>query len=156
MLIQFKKVVVTFFLVSSFAHAATAQTAMDSIKAVINKTFAAMKEADTVKIKECFTEGALLQTFMRTKDGSMNLTNQTVSDFCKAIASLPKGAADEQIVFEQIKIDGRMASVWTPFKLYLNGKFYSCGVNSFQLVKLDTEWKIQYIIDTRKPAVQCN
>lgn len=140
----------------SFTQAATAQTAADSIKAVINKTFAGMKEGDTLKIKESFTDDAILQTFMRTKDGAVKLTKETVSDFCKAIASLPKGAADEQIVFDQIKIDGRMASVWTPFKLYLNGKFYSCGVNSFQLVKLDKEWKIQYIIDTRKPAVQCN
>ncbi len=156
MLIHFKKVFFTLLISASFAHAATAQTAIDSIKAVINKTFEGMKEGDTIKIKECFTEGAILQTFMRTKDGSINLTKETVSDFCKVIASLPKGAADEQIVFEQIKIDGRMASVWTPFKLYLNGKFYSCGVNSFQLVKLDKEWKIQYIIDTRKSAAQCN
>jgi hypothetical protein len=138
------------------AHSANAQTTTDSIRAVINKTFAGMKEGDTLKIKECFTDGAIMQTFKRTKDGSLNLTMETVSDFCKAIAALPKGAADEQIVFDEIKIDGRMASVWTPFKLYLNGKFYSCGVNSFQLVKLDKEWKIQYIIDTRKAAAQCN
>lgn len=43
-----------------------------------------------------------------------------------------------------------MAAVWTPFKLYLDSKFYSCGVNSFQLVKLDGEWKIQYILDTKR------
>lgn len=156
MLTALKKVFFTLIVSCCFVHAASAQTAADSIKAVINKTFIGMKEGDTVKIKECFTEGALLQTFMRTKDGAISLTKETVSDFCKAIASLPKGAADEQIVFDQIKIDGRMAAVWTPFKLYLNGKFYSCGVNSFQLVKLDKEWKIQYIIDTRKSAAQCN
>lgn len=151
-----KKMFFILIVTCCFGGVATAQTAADSIKAVINKTFIAMKEGDTLKIKECFTEGALLQTFMRTKDGGLSLTRETVGDFCKAIASLPKGAADEQIVFDQIKIDGRMAAVWTPFKLYINGKFYSCGVNSFQLVKLDKEWKIQYIIDTRKSAAQCN
>jgi hypothetical protein len=156
MLTQLKKVFFTLLIVAAFTSTSTAQTAADSIKAVINKTFEGMKEGDTVKIKECFTDGAFLQTFKRTKDGGLNLTNETVSDFCKAIASLPKGAADEQIFFEQIKMDGRMAAVWTPFKLYINGKFYSCGVNSFQLVKLDKEWKIQYIIDTRKAAAQCN
>lgn len=154
--IPLKKVFFTLLVTVSVANAVTAQTAVDSIKAVINKTFEGMKEGDTVKLKECFTDGAILQTFKRTKEGSLNLTFETVSDFCKAVASLPKGAADEQIVFEQIKIDGRMAAVWTPFKLYINGKFYSCGVNSFQLVKLDKEWKIQYIIDTRKAAAQCN
>jgi hypothetical protein len=155
MLNKFNKLIIIFLLTAS-ATTANAQTAEDSIKAVINKTFVGMKNGDTNLIKSCFTEGAILQTFMRQKDGKMGLTKESVSDFCKAIASIPKGTvADEQVVFEQIKIDGRMAAVWTPFKLYFNGKFYSCGVNSFQLVKLDDEWKIQYIIDTRTPASKC-
>jgi Putative lumazine-binding len=147
--------VVVVFLFINFSVSVNAQNTEDSIKAVINKTFVAMKQSDTNMVKECFAEGAILQTFMRQKDGKIGLTKESVSDFCKAIASIPKGAADEQVIFESIKIDGNMAAVWTPFKLYFNGKFYSCGVNSFQLVKLNGEWKIQYIIDTRMPASKC-
>jgi hypothetical protein len=154
MLNKFNKVVFI-FLLTAITFSANAQTAEDSIKAVINKTFIAMKNSDTNMVKECFTEGAMLQTFIPQKGGKLGLTRETVSDFCKAIAGIPKGAADEQVVFESIKIDGRMANVWAPFKLYFNGKLYSCGVNSFQLVKLDNEWKIQYIIDTRTPASRC-
>ncbi len=150
MLNKFNKLVIIFILTAS-TTTITAQTAQDSIKAVINKTFVGMKNGDTNLIKTCFTEGAILQTFMRQKDGKMGLTKESVSDFCKAIASIPKGmVADEQIVFKDLKIDGPMAAVWTPFKLYLDGKFYSCGVNSFQLVRLNSEWKIQYILDTRR------
>ena len=47
------------------------QTAEDSIKAVINTTFVGMKNGDTNLIKTCFTEGAILQTFVRQKDGKM-------------------------------------------------------------------------------------
>lgn len=60
--------------------------------------------------------------------------------------------ADEQIVFKDLKIDGPMAAVWTSFKLYFDGNFYSCGVNTFQLVKLAGEWKIQYILDTKRTS----
>jgi hypothetical protein len=127
-----------------------AQNAEDSIKTVINSMFTGMKNSDTILVKSCFTEGAVLQTFAKNKEGKTIVTTETVSDFNKIIASIPKGAADEQIVFKDIKIDGPMAAVWTPFKLYFNGKFYSCGVNSFQLVKLNGEWKIQYILDTRR------
>jgi Putative lumazine-binding len=151
---KFQKVIFTFFLIA-VSFLAKAQNAEDSIIAVINKTFVAMNQTDTMMVKECFAEGAMLQTFTRQKDGKMGLTRETVSDFCKSISTLPKGAADEQVVFESIKIDGNMASVWAPFKLYFNGKFYTCGVNSFQLVKLNGEWKIQYIIDTRTPAAKC-
>ena len=38
----------------------------------------------------------------------------------------------------------------TPYKFYVGEKFSHCGVNSFQLVKIRGEWKIQYIIDTRR------
>lgn len=130
--------------------AAYAQTAEDSIKAVINKMFSGMKNSDTAMVKACFTETAFMQTFSKDKDGKAIITTDSPSDFAKIIATIPAGAADEQIVFKDLKIDGPMAAVWTPFKLYFNGKFYSCGVNSFQLVRIDNVWKIQYILDTRR------
>ena len=132
------------------ASATYAQNAEDSIKAVINKMFTGMKNSDTAMVKECFTETAVLQTFDKTKEGKTIITTDTPSDFAKIIATIPAGAANEQIVFKDLKIDGPMAAVWAPFKLYFNGKFYSCGVNSFQLVRLNNEWKIQYILDTRR------
>ena len=132
------------------SSAVYAQTAEDSIKAVINNMFIAMKTSDTVLLKTCFTESAVLQTFGRSKEGKTIITTETPGDFAKMVASVPAGAADEQIVFKDLKIDGAMAAVWTPFKLYFNGKFYSCGVNSFQVARLNGEWKIQYILDTRR------
>ena len=130
--------------------AAYAQNAEDSIKAVINKMFTGMKNSDTLMVKECFTSTAFMQTFGKDKEGKTIITTDTPSDFAKIIATIPAGAANEQIVFKDLKIDGPMAAVWTPFKLYFNGKFYSCGVNSFQLVRIDNVWKIQYILDTRR------
>ena len=103
--------------------AAYAQNAEDSIKAVINKMFTGMKNSDTAMVKECFTETAVLQTFGKNKEGKTIITTDTPSDFAKIIATIPAGAADEQIVFKDLKIDGQMAAVWTPFKLYFNGNF---------------------------------
>jgi len=56
----------------------------------------------------------------------------------------------KKITFSNILIDGNLASVWTPYEFYFKGQFSHCGVNSFQLVKSNNEWKIQYIIDTRR------
>jgi hypothetical protein len=131
-------------------HSIYAQNAGDSIKAVINKLFTGMKNSDSVMVRSCFTETALMQTFSKNKEGITVITTDSPGDFAKMVASMPAGAADEQIVFKDLKIDGPMAAVWTPFKLYFNGQFYSCGVNSFQLVRLNNEWKIQYILDTRR------
>lgn len=145
-----KSFLLVFFLTAIAFSAAFAQTAEDSIKNVINIMFTGMKNSDTALVKSCFSETAFMQTFGKDKEGKNVITTDSPSDFAKIIATIPAGAADEQIVFKDLKIDGPMAAVWTPFKLYFNGKFYSCGVNSFQLVRLNNEWKIQYILDTRR------
>ena len=134
------------------AFFAKAQTAEDSVKAVVNKMFDAMRTSDSEMLRSVFGDSALLQTISRSKEGKMLIRNESISEFAKSIASAPKGSLDERISFETIKIDGPLASVWTPYSFYYNGKFSHCGVNSFQLVRMDGVWKLQYIIDTRRKA----
>jgi hypothetical protein len=129
----------------------TAQGTEDSVKAAVNKLFTAMKESDVAMMKNSFTDNAVLQTIGRSKEtGAVIVSSEDVNAFAESIQKIAKGEADEQIVFETIRIDGDLASVWTPYKFYYKGKFSHCGVNSFQLVRLNGEWKIQYIIDTRR------
>jgi hypothetical protein len=70
--------------------------------------------------------------------------------FCFLVSKFTKGDLDERIIIEAIHTDGHLASVFTPYSFYVKGKLSHCGANSFQLVKQNTEWKIQYIIDTRR------
>ena len=128
-----------------------AQSAEDSVKAVVNNLFRAMKNSEGVMLKSVFADSAILQT-IETKTGKTIVKNEAVAGFIESISKLPAGAADEQIIFDVVKIDASLASVWTPYKFYFNGKLSHCGVNSFQLVKLNGEWKIQYLIDTRRRA----
>lgn len=127
-----------------------AQTTQDSVKAAINKLFEGMKNSDAELIQTAFADSAVLQTISRNKDGKTIVRNEAVANFAASVSKLPKGAADERIVFDVVKIDGPLAIVWTPYKFYYNGNFSHCGVNSFQLVKLNGDWKIQYLIDTRR------
>jgi hypothetical protein len=46
--------------------------------------------------------------------------------------------------------DDGIASVWTPYAFYFEGKFSHCGVNSFQLMNVQGKWKITMITDTRR------
>ena len=130
----------------------SAQSAEDSVKATINNLFAAMKNADQALFKTVFSDNALLQTISRDKDGKTVVNSENIQEFGDFIGKLKKDSADERISFETIKIDGPLAIAWTPYNFYFNGKFSHCGVNSFQLVRLNGEWKIQYIIDTRRRA----
>jgi hypothetical protein len=42
-----------------------------------------------------------------------------------------------------------MANAWVGYEFWLNGNFSHCGINSFQMVNFDGDWKIIYLIDTR-------
>ena len=126
------------------------QTAADSVMAVINQLFTAMKNADAMMLKETFSDSAVLQTIRRRPDGTFFVQQDKVSDFAGQISKAKKDSLDEQIRFETIKIDGPLASVWTPYKFYYAGQFSHCGVNSFQVVRINNRWKIQFLIDTRR------
>lgn len=127
-----------------------AQSAEDSVKAVINQLFISMRNADSTGVVNCFSEKNILQTIVRDKEGNITARSELLSNFGRSVAGLQKNAADERIEFQTIKIDGPLASVWTPYKFYFNGNFSHCGVNSFQLLREKNGWKIHYLIDTRR------
>ena len=142
------------FLFAVISLNAKSQTASDSVKAVVNELFTAMKTSDSVLLVGCFADSAVLQTIGRNKE-KLLVKNESVKEFASSVAKAPKGSLDERIVFDMVKIDGVLASVWTPYSFYYKGNFSHCGVNSFQLIKTDKGWKIQYLIDTRRKS-GCN
>jgi hypothetical protein len=124
------------------------ETAEDSVKAVINKLFTGMKTADAALLKTCFADSMVLQTISRA--GKLVVKNEDPAGFIDFISKEAPGNADERITFDVVKVDGPLAIAWTPYNFYYKGQFSHCGVNSFQLVRFNGEWKIQYLIDTRR------
>ena len=144
-----KYFVILLTLTVSFSNSYS-QTAEDSVKTVINTMFAAMKNADGAMLKGTFSDSIVFQTIARTKDGFTVVRTESPSGFIEQISKSSPGSLDERISFETVKVDGPLAIAWTPYSFYYNGQFSHCGVNSFQLVRFNGIWKIQYIIDTRR------
>ena len=133
-----------------FGLKSNGQTAEDSVKTVINTMFTGMKSADADLLKSCFADSMVLQTISRNKEGQLIVINENQGAFLEFIKNESPGNADEQITFETVKVDGPLAMAWTPYNFYYKGQFSHCGVNSFQLVRFNGIWKIQYLIDTRR------
>jgi hypothetical protein len=109
-----------------------------------------MKNSDAALLQSVFADSAILQSVAVNKEGKIIVENESVADFAATIKKLPKGDADERIEFDMVKIDGPLAIVWAPYKFYYKGVFSHCGIDSFQLIKVNGVWKIQYLIDTRR------
>lgn len=144
------KYFLTFSLTIILIQTGTAQSTEDSVKAAVNEMFTAMRNADSAGLINSFSSTAVLQTISRNKEGQTIVRTENISGFGSSISKLAKGDADERITFGAVHIDGPMASVWTPYEFFFKGNFSHCGVNSFQLVRINGVWKIQYIIDTRR------
>jgi preprotein translocase subunit YajC len=126
------------------------QADQDAIKQTVNKMFDAMRKGDSTLLRSTFVKGIAFQGVANKKDGSVALETENADDFIKAIGTPHKGVWDERVTFKDIKIDGPLASVWAPYKFYLDDKFSHCGVDVFQLMKTKDGWKIIYIVDTRR------
>ncbi len=126
------------------------EKAEKAIKAVINQFFEGMSKGDTVLLKGACTESPVLQTFMADKEGNMKIFTEDFKELVSFIGAPTTNKYLEKIEYKEIMVEQSLASVWTPYKFYLNGKFSHSGTNSFQLIKTSAGWKIQYIIDTRR------
>lgn len=127
-----------------------AQSVQEEVMQVVVGLVNGMREADSLAVKKAFLPAATLQTVIEKDDGRVEVRTQSLAGFIGAVGKESPGVLDERIMFDMVRVDGNLASVWAPYLFNYNGSLSHCGVNSFQLVKLDEEWKINYIIDTRK------
>lgn len=118
----------------------------DQIKAVILKTFSAMKAVDTVALKSCFTTNALLNVSQIRPEGTI-VQEVPITKFVQSVMTRKPGDMDERVLsWGPILIDHEIASAWVPYEFYLNGKFSHKGVDVFLFVKTGNEFKIQTLL----------
>jgi ketosteroid isomerase-like protein len=145
-----KKILFAGLLSLFFCFSGFSQTEEEQVESVIKSLFDGMRAKNAEQVAAAFSKDAMMQTVIAKPVGS-EIASNAVADFVTRISSTPADTQlDERILEYQIKIDGTMASAWTPYHFYVNDKFSHCGVNSFQLVKMADGWKIVYIIDTRR------
>ncbi|HVG41568.1 MAG TPA: nuclear transport factor 2 family protein [Chitinophagaceae bacterium] len=139
-----------FILLTFLNYNAFSQENNDKVKEPILHFFEGMKKGDSMLLKSSLAPSAILQTIAKTKEGNTVVRTENIAAFITAVTKPHEGVYDERIKFDLIKVDSDLAMVWTPYQFFVSDNFSHCGVNSFQLVKLNGEWKIQYIIDTRR------
>lgn len=143
---------VTFILLLFISNIMFAQNDdISEVKNTIVKFFDAFHKQDSMAINTLVSKAIVLQSIGKNKEGVAQLKTEKFSNFLKSIVSIPKDKKfEEKLLDFKIRVDGDMANAWTPYEFWFNGEFSHCGVNSFQLVRLDGNWKIIYLIDTRR------
>ena len=137
-------------LLSGFSASAQRNNGEEAaVKATINKLFDGMQKADSTLLNPLFTPTARLQTVVN-KEGEVTVHDDAIGTFINSIGKAKAGTLDERLSGMEIRIDAELATAWTPYVFYFQDKKNHCGVNAFTLVKMNGNWKIQTIIDTRR------
>lgn len=126
------------------------------VKDAIDTFFEGFHKGDTILMKSVMMGKIPTQTTFKNTEGKDVLQTGDSSEFLLAIANRTADQIwEEKLLDYIIKVDGNMASAWTPYEFWYNGNFSHCGVNSFQLFHDNGQWKIVYLIDSRRRS-DCN
>lgn len=122
-----------------------------AIKKVIETFFEGLHKGDSTLMKSTMHNTIKIQTTATNREGTKMLKTETKQQLLINIANKkPQDTYLEKLLSYTIKIDGNLASVWTPYEFYFNGNFSHCGANSFQLFNNNGNWEIVYLVDMRR------
>ena len=127
-----------------------AQAVSDStaITGVVSKLFDAMRVRDTTTMRGLFVPNASMQSL---RDSAV--TFDRIDGWIAGVARAPQGVVlDERLGPPQVRIDGNLATVWVDYWFYVGPRFSHCGVDAFQLARINGAWKIFSVVDTRRTA----
>lgn len=109
-----------------------------------DRLFAAMRAKDFEAIRAVFTPEGQLVAIDKPRDGKgISKTRVfTAAAFAKTISEAKGADYIEKMPTKDVKISGDMAVVSGRYTFYVGDKFSHCGMNTFNLVRTETGWKI--------------
>ncbi len=126
-------------------------TEKKAIKNVIETFFKGLHKGDSTTLKTTLHKEIKIQTTFTNKQGEKKLVTETREQILTNVSKKkPSDKYFEKLLSYDIKVDGNLASVWTPYEFYLNDNFSHCGANSFQLFNNNGKWEIIYLVDMRR------
>lgn len=145
--------IITFLVVVLFSITISAQLNPEQkeIKKVIETFFNGLHKGDSTLMSSVLHKEIKIQTTATNREGKKILKTESKQMLLTSVASKkPENVYLEKLLSYDIKIDGNLASVWTPYEFYVNGNFSHCGANSFQLFNNNGKWQIIYLVDMRR------
>jgi hypothetical protein len=117
------------------------------VLAVVQATFDAMRDKDGDRLRGLFhAEARLFSTGLR--EGPPSIAVTTLDDFVESVSASPD-FLDERFHDPEVRIEGNLASVWTPYTFHRGEVFNHCGIDAIHLIRDESGWKIVGLAYTR-------
>ncbi|HEX6910391.1 MAG TPA: nuclear transport factor 2 family protein [Longimicrobium sp.] len=107
---------------------------------VTNRLFAAMEARDTAAIRALFLRSATIVAVGR-QNGAAVVRERGVGEFLPGIVSAPAPLV-ERMWNPEVRIEGDLATLRARYEFHRGTELSHCGVDAFQLVRVDGAWRI--------------
>lgn len=75
------------------------------------------------------------------ENGERIVQRSSLGDYIEGLSTMPQTIV-ERYWDAEVRIQGPIATVWTPYDLYVDGEFSHCGIDAVQLLENDGRWVI--------------
>lgn len=115
-----------------------------SVLQTIDSFFAAMSDRDVDRMRTLMTPDGIIYGYRETADG-LQITQRTHATYLDGLGK-GQGRLLERFWDPQVIVDGRLATVWTPYDFHIDGNFSHCGINNFSMLRTDAGWVIAGVV----------
>lgn len=111
---------------------------------MVQEFFDAMTARDAEAMKSLLTSDGIFYGYREGPDGLV-VVRPTHESYAEGLAE-PGPTLIERFWDPTVLLHGRIAAVWTPYDLFVDGEFSHCGIDNFNFLKTDDGWKITGIV----------
>jgi hypothetical protein len=113
----------------------------DAVLATVERFFAAMADADWAAY-EAITVAEGMTFAQRFDDDAVHpIRTRTHAELVSAMSQSGQRYA-ERMWDPIVKVHGPIAMVWTPYEMHVDGEFSHCGIDIFEMLRVEGQWRI--------------
>lgn len=111
------------------------------VLATVQKFFDTMAAKDAAGAAEVLDPEGDFVSVRWAANGEKIVRRSSNADYLAGLAAEPE-ALLERMWDPEVRIQGPIATVWTPYDFYVDGAFSHCGVDAFELLQKESGWII--------------
>ncbi len=131
-------IIILFAVASPIAHAQN--TDRDAVLKTVQAFFDTMAAKDVDGARKILMPQGRFHA-MRMRDGKPDPRAFSNEEYFADLQA-SKQTMRERMWNPEVRVHGLIATVWTPYDFWIDGKFSHCGIDAFDLVKTEEGWKL--------------
>lgn len=125
----------------------------DAVVGTLQLLFDALETGDAELLRSIMDPTVVMHS-SETRDGATTFSSATVDGLAARITG-SEVPLIERMWDPIVSVNGPLATIWTPYDFYVGEDFSHCGVDSANMMRTDTGWRIVALSWTRLQPPAC-